>query len=417
MPRFFFSLLLFCLVAVSCLHAQKKYDTTSVIITRALTRDLFDLNSVPYMEPLVTSINATSNSRFFNQAFVPKKVSRPYYRIGVHFMTGFVREDQKLYAPALPTLKDSIQTVLGKYITINGIDTAGLALAVVERLLQKGIDAGKVIVPEQAATIFGSKNAIITIDNAYLAEVLRTDPEFALYRVLLKPETQLKLDTAIQKLPNRLTAPPGQNFSRLYAAVPQFEIGSLWGTEMMLRFIPPIEYDTSIGKFAFWGVAFKHSLSQYWENPKFDMAIQVGYQGTSLKNTVGVTSSELEANATFWNVNLQASKHFEGICDLYTGINYEYVNIDASFSYVLSQEVQIRLGLLGVDTVDNVTVIRDPAKGYPGDDVVQKSKSSFTNNNIKWTIGAARQFGPVAIFVDYSVSSFNIFSGGIEFRF
>ena len=66
---------------------EKRYDTNSVIITRVLTKDLFELNNVPYMEPLVTSINATSNSRFFNQAFVPKKVSKPYFRFGVHGMT------------------------------------------------------------------------------------------------------------------------------------------------------------------------------------------------------------------------------------------------------------------------------------------------------------------------------------------
>ena len=55
------------------------------------------------MQPLVTTINATSNSRFFTQAYVPKSVDKPYFRFGIHSMIGFVRDDQRLYTPSLPT--------------------------------------------------------------------------------------------------------------------------------------------------------------------------------------------------------------------------------------------------------------------------------------------------------------------------
>lgn len=394
----------------------KHYDTNSVIITRYLTRDLFNLNSVPYMDPLVTSVNATSNSRFYRQAFVPKKVNKPYFRFGLHGMMGFVRDDQKLYNPSLPTIKEPINNVLGNYIKNGVVDTLGLAVALIERLLQKGIDSGKIAVPEKAATIFGFKDVSINIDKNYLADLLQKDPEFALYRTLLKPQTQQIIDSAVRKLPGFLTIPPGQNFSRLYAFIPQLEVGAIYGTELMLRYIPPIQLDTSIGKFSFHGVALKHSISQYFESPSFDCAIQVGYQGTSLSNTVGVTNSQLKSDASFWNVNIHASKHFENFCDVYTGFNYEYVHIDASFSYVLSQQVQIMLGLLGVAS-DDKTVIYDPANGYPGDNVVQTSSAVYTDNNVKWTFGAAKQIGPIAIFLDYSVSKFNILSGGLEYRF
>lgn len=409
-------------VTVSVSFAQeKRYDTNSVIITRVLTKDLFELNNVPYMEPLVTSINATSNSRFFNQAFVPKKVSKPYFRFGVHGMTGFVRDDQLLYTPQLPTEKKPVD--VGKYVSfhigaggsfvVDRLDTVGLATSIVKRLLQIGLDSGKVSMPSQAATIFGSKKDTVTLNREFLANQLKTNPEFAVLFNLLPKSTQDLLTSAVLKMPDQLQIPPGQNIRRIYAMVPQLEIGSLYGTEMMVRYIPPIELDTSIGEFSFYGIAFKHSISQYFEDPKFDCAIQIGYQGTSLTNVVGVTESKLESHANFFNANIHASKRFDKICDLYTGFNYERVVINSSFSYILSRQVQITLGLL--ESKDGS--VPDPANGYPGDNVVQTSSAEYINDNYKWTIGAAKQIGPIAIFLDYSVSKFNILSGGLEYRF
>jgi hypothetical protein len=39
------------------------------------------------------------------------------------------------------------------------------------------------------------------------------------------------------------------------------------------------------------------------------------------------------------------------------------------------------------------------------------------DTNIKWTIGAAAQFGIVRVFADYSVSGFNIFTGSVSVQF
>lgn len=398
---------------------QPKYNQTSVDITRVLTRDLFDLNSIPFMEPLVTSVNATSNARFYNTAFIPQKVSRPYFRFGLHAMTGFVREDQKTYIPQLPTEKQPLGDRVGNFIRLTSggfeiTDTVGLAVLITKRLFQKGLDSGKVSIPGQAATVFGNvANSNVDIDRDFLAGLLSTDPEFALFNLLPKTTQDLLLN-AVKQLPSRLTIPPGQNISRVYALIPQLEVGSLWGTELMVRYIPPIVLDTSIGKFSFWGVALKHSISQYVSKPLFDLAFQVGFQGTRLENTVGVTNSKLLSTARFINLNIHASKKFDGICEVYTGLNYEHVDINSSFSYVLSQEVQINLGLLKVDSTGRV--LRAPEEGYPGDDMVQMSLLKLTSSNIKWTLGVSRQFGPVAIFADYSVSRFNIFTGGIELR-
>ena len=190
----------------------------------------------------------------------------------------------------------------------------------------------------------------------------------------------------------------------------------LFRSEVLLRFVPPVKWDTSVGDFSFYGIAFKHSLSQYFDDPLFHAALQVGYQGTHLTNTVGVTEAKLDASARFFDVNLHISKEFKDVCEVYTGVDFATVDISSSYTYVLPQEVQISLGLLGVDPVTK-EIIKDPARGWPGDNVKQVSSSNFYDSMAKWTVGLQKTIGRVALFADYSVSKFNLFTGGISVRF
>lgn len=424
------NLTLFCVVVLLALcatvdvRAQRNYDTNSVIITRSLMHELFNANSVPFMQPLVTTINATSNSRFFSQAYVPTSVDKPYFRFGIHTMMGFVRDDQRLYTPSLPTearpyaFLDSqfVKVVLFPQPSFQIRDTAGLALSLVKRLFHKGVERGFVTVPSKAATIFGNAPGTVNIQRDSLVTILSTDAEFSAIFSQLDSANKAFLVSAVSKLPAALSLPPGQNMNSLFAAVPQLEIGSWHGTELLLRYVPPVKWDTSVGDFSFFGIALKHSLSQYFNDPLFHAAVQVGYQGTSLANTVGVTEARLEANANFYDVNIHISKEFDGICEVYTGVDYAAVDINSSYSYVLPQEVQISLGLLGVDPATG-KVIKDPANGWPGDDVLQVSKSQFTDSMLKWTFGLQKTLGRFAVFADYSVSQFNLFTGGLSYRF
>ena len=78
-------------------------DQITIDLARMFSRDIFELNGIPYLKPMVESINATSNSRFFNQAFIPSEVEKPYFKVGIHGMLGFVRDDQKTYKPTMPS--------------------------------------------------------------------------------------------------------------------------------------------------------------------------------------------------------------------------------------------------------------------------------------------------------------------------
>jgi len=238
----------------------------------------------------------------------------------------------------------------------------------------------------------------------------------------LNPAAQDTILNAISKLPSSFALPTGGNVNTVFAAIPQIEIGSLWGTELLIRLIPSIKLDKNIGNFSFWGIGLKHSISQYFtpkdteKKPWCDVAIQAVYQGTSLENKVGVTNAELKSDATIWDANIHASKSISGIIDVYTGFSYEKISINSSYKYLLPVELQMQLGLLRHFPIDTIPYA-EPEKGYPGDTKPQTVTSSLTDTNAKWIIGLAKEFGPVAVFADYSISKFNIFSAGIEVSF
>jgi hypothetical protein len=223
---------------------------------------------------------------------------------------------------------------------------------------------------------------------------------------------QKQIDSTIGQFPEQFPLPPGGNISTIAAGVPQFEIGSWMGTEALIRFIPPVDLGSNIGKFSFWGFGLKHSISQYFlkdpnapaEERSFDLAVQAVYQGTHLTNTIGLTEAQLTSNSTMWDINLQASKSFAGILDVYTGFSLEFININAQYKFTLPRSVQYALHMIPNPDSD------------PVDTVAQIANIKLKDTNFKWIIGAAKQFGIFNIFIDYNISKFNIFTGGVEVR-
>ncbi len=414
------------LVAIPVVAQQQFYDPLAVDLTRAIMKGLFESNAVPYIQPMVNTINATSNARFYDRAYVPASVSKPYVRVSANGMVGYINEDQRWYTPKID-LGPNVNVVLEltKYGQIiigpNGPqyqigpryeDTLGLATMLMTELFRDAQAQGFLQTPDSAATLFGYKpdNRVYLPTSDQLITVLRGWPVYS----VLDTNTQKALESLLTsaKLPAFLTLPPGVNMSKIIAAVPQIEIGSLWGTEALIRYIPPVEFDPNIGKFSFWGLGLKHSISQYFPERWFDMAIQGVYQGTMLRNTVGFTESKLEADATIFSGNVQASKTLWDIVDVYTGIAFEHINVSSTYTYVLPQEAQIMLGLLPEPPPGQVAV---PTPDQPGDTKPQTSVVSATNDNVKWTIGASVFYGPLRVAIDYNISVFNILTMGVSY--
>jgi hypothetical protein len=218
----------------------------------------------------------------------------------------------------------------------------------------------------------------------------------------------------IDKIPGHNTLPPGGNIDYIFAGTPQIEIGSLFGTEALIRYIPEINMGTEIGNFTFWGFGLKHSLSQYFKDSRgrepFHLALQGVYQGTKLNNTIGFTKAKMKSDAVFWNVNLNASYELADIVEIYGGVAYENIGIKTSYTYTLGVEQQVLLGLLEPG-------FKEPTPGYPGDTKPQTSNLSIFDENFKFVIGLNKKFWNFEVFADYNISQFNIFTAGIKYTF
>jgi hypothetical protein len=382
------------------------------------------------MEPVVRVINSTSNSRFFTSAYIPKHVNKPYFKISVNGMAGIVNDELKSFAPVMPAEEFDFNDV-SKYITYNIVtqkitflDTAGLIHYLFLNMMHdgtKGKNAGLIKVPTKASTALGKGDTQFLLPHSSMDSLFRSHP---LYNLPLIPQfLKDSVTSAINNFPEVFTLYGGNNLDYVVAAIPQVEIGSLYGTELLLRVIPPVNLGATIGDFAFWGIGIKHSISQYFNdefnsegrlNPvderPFDLSAQFVYQGTYLENTIGVTQAELTSNATLLSFNINASKSFKDLFDVYTGISYETINIKSQYVYKLPVEIQWQLGLLEKPSYT-------PTPGHPGDQSPQTTELKLENENLRWTIGIIKPIGNFDIFLDYSVSRFDILSGGMQYRF
>lgn len=391
---------------------QRKADSLTVEVARQFGADLMRLNAVPFMQPLVTTVNAISNARFFHHGTIPRKVATPYVRFGFHTMFGVIRESQRTYVPQAPT--DSVLR-LEPYATLQIVgnqpvllirDTAGLVASILRYLFYEGIREDSIRLPERAATVFGYLPTSIEIPRDYLIRRIQRDP---LYQ-LLSPAARASLDSALARIPAaRFDLPPGQNMHTVFAAVPQLEIGALWGTELLLRFIPPVQWDRNVGHFAFWGIGLTHSVTQYRDELPFEGSVQVVYQGTALRNTIGETGAQLRAWATIWSANLRLAYLLpEWQMLLYLGGAWEYLRIESEYTFVLPVQVQIQLGLLPEN--------KQPTPEQPGDTKPQVVRPVFTDTNWKVTLGIAQPVGPFMLVLDGSLSRFPLLSLGLLYR-
>lgn len=408
-----------------CQTPVPKADPTTVEVVRQFGGELFLLNSKAYLQPLVSRLNAATNSRTFHTAQIGSKF---YVRFGVYGMLAFVNENERTYTPALPNSSLNLDT-LGKFVTIIDLakqqfvikDTAGLITYAAKVLINDGITTKQIEVPGSAPTFFGNIQQSFKVPKEYLRQRIKNPAQGDLLS-LLSPNVRNTILPAIEQLPPEFPLPAGQNLNFLPLGVPQIEIGSVLGTELLVRYIPSLDWGKNIGKFGFWGVGLKHSLSQYIEDCPIEVAVQGMIQRTTLQNTIGATGAKLDATADILNANIHVSKRF-GAIEFFTGLSYDHLSINAKYEFTIPRQLQAQLGLIrGIDLNNDGVIaddeyVPDPANGYPGDPNPQTQIVPLVTNSLRWTIGTALHLGPIGIVADYNLSSFSMVTAGINVQF
>ncbi len=122
--------------------------------------------------------------------------------------------------------------------------------------------------------------------------------------------------------------PDGFNWNVVPVMIPQMHIGNLFGTQVILRYLPTTKFDDKIGHLDVFGGGITHSLSQYLPGLPLQFAVQGFYQQTKLGNI-------FESTGTVYN--FLASARFSGLT-LYGGLGYENTDINVEYDYNPGEE-------------------------------------------------------------------------------
>ncbi len=114
--------------------------------------------------------------------------------------------------------------------------------------------------------------------------------------------------------------------------IPQVGLGSLFGTDAFVRFLPKVKI-SNYGSAQLFGFGVRHSISQYIPLIPVDIAVQVGWQNFSIADTAGSKAVKVSTFAA----NVEVSKTL-AILTVYAGLQTEKSTMDVNYTYTPSYQ-------------------------------------------------------------------------------
>jgi len=294
--------------------------------------------AINYLQPFASSFGMNLNSGFIG-GYAPSSYSK--IPIHPHFYVGF---------KAVGTFLTDVDKVFSLAYNAPALDNAGNSI----------IDPGTgqvvnaVYQANNVPTVFGNTSAPVIHGTYYLGGAQQSTQMTTIGGIW---------DTKISPL-----------------AMPQIGVGTIYGTDLMIRALPKIKIG-DYGEIGYFGFAVRHSVSSYLKKIPFELAAQFGWQ------TFGVTSPTsgnkfIDANA--WMVNVQAFKRIK-IVGIYGGIQYENFTMDVNYVY------------------------NEPGTNKP----IPVAFSENGANKFRFMAGANVYIGPVVFNLDLAIANKFILSAGL----
>ena len=186
-----------------------------------------------------------------------------------------------------------------------------------------------------------------------------------------------------------LAYPGGFNVTSVPSGIYQAS-GSIYGTELMLRFFPSVNF--SDVKTGFWGLGLSHKISQWFTGIPFDLAIQILYNSFNLEYVGNDPTSYINMESSNFAINVHGSKTFSGMFIVYGGLQYENSSMDLTYYF------------------------RDPNELYPSIANTNQNTSIDGDNVFRFTAGGAIQLLPVVFNLDFNITSMFTITGGISLQ-
>ncbi len=327
-------------------------------------RRLAEENGKLYVGPAATAFGTGMNSGLYHTAKTHKLFG---FDVGVKMAYTIISDDDKTF-----------DWVLGDQITIDAPD-AGLPDDELT-LNPKNIYTGDLSTPtlfgEDQAPEFQPLGAEDEIVDA-LRNAGKTDQEIDQLR------QSEKLDEMVNRVPT-LYGVQGFNIDGVPLAIPQVSVGLIMSTEVMLRWIPEIDFG-DYGKFNYFGIGVKHSLSQYIPVPMFPVSIsgQFAYQSLTLGDI-------LESSHIAFGVHASKTLGIGLSVTPYLGLAYE------------SSTVSVAYEVTGTNSMLDGQNISFEIEG---------------DNNFRMTGGLRFGLPLITINADYSLGAYQAVTAGIGITF
>ncbi len=168
---------------------------------------------------------------------------------------------------------------------------------------------------------------------------------------------------------------------------PQLTIGTIMGTQFVLRYVPEVTLNAELGKLSYVGFGFQHNPFVWLASNPLPFDLAVGY--FTQQAQVG---DLFDLKASAWGVN--SSKQF-GFRFLnitpYAGFLMEKVTMDVKYQYI----------------------VQSPTGPLP-------QNIAFTlegKNKMRYVVGLNLRFLIVNLNVDYNISEYNSFTAGLNVAF
>ena len=194
----------------------------------------------------------------------------------------------------------------------------------------------------------------------------------------------------------------------------QFALGLPFKTEMNLRYVPNVNYDSKV-KGSSMGIGIQHDLTQYFGllgKLPFSIAVMGAYSkanieysinNSNLSSGISVTNGLASFKLDMWTVQALGSLDLK-ILTFYAGLGYNSgtSNFDVDGDYTLSYDVQ--------DSNQNVV-------GTLTENISDPINLVFSSSGTRATVGARLNLLFFKIFADYTIQEYNTASAGIAFSF
>lgn len=164
--------------------------------------------------------------------------------------------------------------------------------------------------------------------------------------------------------------------------------GSLFNTELMLRFYPSSQHkDIKVGLFGF---GIKHDISSHIPLFPVDLSVQLLYNHFNLKHDNGDVEDYTDVKSNNIAFNVHASKKLASVFIAYAGLQYESSTMDLEYYY------------------------EDPNNLYPQLANKNHKLKIDGDNHFRFTLGGALKLGYFVMNADINLTKLTTFTLGLS---